>query len=114
MYRLAQTPYVRAATMLTPAFMLLAGCDYDGNLVPWNDTANTLTPQEVKRSPTRATLRSKRAYRGAAAFFDEAPHMLRSQRVYRGAAAFFDEAPVGCGPYRLDAFTRCHDHTYPR
>jgi hypothetical protein len=114
MYRLAQTPDVRAATMLTPAFMMLAGCDYDGNLVPWRDTANTLTPKAVKRSPTRATLISKRAYRGAAAFFDEAPATLRSQRVYRGAAAFFDEAPVGCGPYKSVAFTRSHDHTYPR
>ena len=45
---------------------------------------------EVKRfSPSRATIRSKRAY--------------------RSAAAFFEMAPVGCGPYKLDALTRSHN-----
>jgi hypothetical protein len=81
LYRLTQTPDVRAATLLSPAFVMLAGCDFDGNVMPWRDTANSLSPMGVKRfSPSRATLRSKRAY--------------------RGAAAFFDMAPVGCGPYK--------------
>ena len=81
---------MRAATLLSPAFVMLAGCDFDGNVMPWRDTANSLSPMGVKRfSPSRATIRSKRAY--------------------RSAAAFFEMAPVGCGPYKLDALTRSHN-----
>lgn len=45
MHLLAAVPALCAATQVTPAFIFLSGLDNDGQLVPWDDADNVLSPR---------------------------------------------------------------------
>jgi hypothetical protein len=88
---LAPTPYLRATTIIAPAFTRLAGCDNDGNLVPWNNLENVMIAIYIRCThlctPLCANSKLTGANRGAVIY------LAMNEIVGR-------TAPVGCGLYR--------------
>jgi hypothetical protein len=58
LFQISEEPSLRAATLVTPAFIFLSGLNNEGQLVPWVDGENVLSPrfQPLREADDRSGL----------------------------------------------------------